>query len=223
MTFSHTARILVVFGSTRGGTAGIATMIGEALTESGYAVTVSPAGQVYELAGFDAVIVAGALYANRWHRAARRFVRRHQQALRQLRVWLVSTGPLDDSATKRDIAPTPQVRRLLARIGARGHVTFGGRLSLDARGFPAKAMAKTRAGDWRDADHVRRWVRSIVDQLPSSARSSTPSSAGPLGSSGTNAPVLGTNASPGQHQQLGSVEDTAAIGSESSYAPGRAQ
>lgn len=220
MTFSHTARILVAFGSTRGGTAGIATMIGEALTERGYAVTVSPAGQVYELAGFDTVIVAGALYANRWHRAARRFVRRNQQALRELPVWLVSTGPLDDSATKRDIAPTPQVRRLLARIGARGHATFGGRLSPDATGFPARAMAKTRAGDWRDADHVRRWVRSIVDQLPSVAQPSD----GPLRSSGTNARVLGTNASPGQRQPLDSVDDdTAAIGSESSYVPRRAQ
>lgn len=52
--------------------------------------------------------------------------------------------------------------KAMARIGARGQVTFGGRLSPDAKGFPASAMAKTRAGDWRDAAHVRRWVNDEV-------------------------------------------------------------
>jgi menaquinone-dependent protoporphyrinogen oxidase len=158
-------RILVAFGSKRGGTAGVATMIGDALTESGYEVAVSPARHVHDLAGFDAAIVAGALYANRWHRAARRFVKRNEQALRKMPVWLVSTGPLDDTATQRDIEPTPQVQKLLARVSARGHATFGGRLSREAKGFPASAMAKTRAGDWRAAAHVRRWVASIVEPL----------------------------------------------------------
>jgi hypothetical protein len=26
-------------------------------------------------------------------------------------------------------------------------------------------MAKTKAGDWRDGAHVRRWVASVVEQL----------------------------------------------------------
>ena len=158
-------RILVAFGSKRGGTGGLAGMIGDALTEAGCEVAVVPARNTHELAGFDAVVVAGALYANRWHRDARRFVRRNEEALRRLPVWLVSTGPLDDTATQRDIEPTPQVRKLVARVGARGHATFGGRLSPDAKGFPARAMAKTRAGDWRDVAHVRRWATSIVEQL----------------------------------------------------------
>src|SRR4051794_25384184 len=99
-------RVLIAFGSKRGGTAGLATMIGDVLTESGYEVAVSPARHVHDLAGFDAVIIAGALYANRWHRDARRFVRRNGEALRKVPVWLVSTGPLDDSAARRDIEPT---------------------------------------------------------------------------------------------------------------------
>ena len=37
------------------------------------------------------------------------------------------------------IPPVPQVQELLERIGARGHVTFGGRLPADAKGFPASA------------------------------------------------------------------------------------
>ncbi|GAA1661910.1 flavodoxin [Mycolicibacterium murale] len=158
-------RFLVAYGSTRGGTAGLAAMIAAALTEEGCAADVRAARDVSTLAGVDAVIVAGALYAHRWHRHARRFVRRHQAALVRRPVWLVSSGPLDDSAAQQDIPPTPQVQKLLSRIGARGHITIGGRLSRDARGFPAGAMAKTRAGDWRDSAQVRRWVHSVVVQL----------------------------------------------------------
>ncbi|OBH05800.1 hypothetical protein A5696_25190 [Mycobacterium sp. E2699] len=158
-------RVLVTFGSKRGGTGGLATMIGDALTDAGCDAVVHPAKHAGGLDGIDAVIVAGALYANRWHRDARRFVRRNTLALRGLPVWLVSSGPLDDSAEKRDIPPTAQVAKLLHRVGARGHVTFGGRLEPDAKGFPASAMAKKRAGDWRSPAHVRRWVGTVVNEL----------------------------------------------------------
>jgi menaquinone-dependent protoporphyrinogen oxidase len=158
-------RVLVSFGSKRGGTAGLAAMIGDALTAAGCDVVVRSAKDVGDLDGIDAVIVAGAVYAYRWHRDARRFVRRNTPALRELPVWLVSSGPLDDSAEKHDIPPTPQVAKLARRVGARGHVTFGGRLEPDAKGFPASAMAKTKAGDRRSPEHVRRWVTTVVNEL----------------------------------------------------------
>ena len=160
-------RVLIAFGSKRGGTAGLADMIGDALREAGFETVVSPASGIYDLTEFDAVIVASALYANRWHRDARRFVRRNTAALRQLPVWLVSSGPLDDSAEHQNIAPTKQVAKLANRIGACGHVTFGGRLSPHATWFPASAMAKTHAGDWRHQAHIRRWVESLVAELES--------------------------------------------------------
>ena len=160
-------RVLIAFGSKRGGTAGLADMIGDVLREAVCETVVSPADGIYDVSDFDAVIVVGALYANRWHRDARRFVKRNTAALRELPVWLVSSGPLDDSAEREDIPPTKQVAKLASRIGARGHVTFGGRLSDHASGFPASAMAKTHAGDWRDVTHVRRWVEAVMAALES--------------------------------------------------------
>jgi menaquinone-dependent protoporphyrinogen oxidase len=77
-------------------------------------------------------------------------------------VYLFSSGPLDDSATQKEIPPVRGVQKLMGDIGARGHVTFGGRLAPDAKGFPAAAMAKKSAGDWRDADQVHTWVHDIV-------------------------------------------------------------
>jgi menaquinone-dependent protoporphyrinogen oxidase len=55
----------------------------------------------------------------------------------------------------------------MERIGARGHVTFGGRLSPDAKGFPASAMAKKNAGDWRDPKQVRAWAHQLASELRS--------------------------------------------------------
>jgi len=158
-------RVLIAYGSKRGGTAGLAEMIGDELTEAGLQTVVKPAREVKLLDGFDAVVVAGALYAFRWHRDARHFVRRHAKTLRERPVWLVSSGPLDDSAVAKEIPPVKQVARAMSKIGARGHVTFGGRLEVDAKGFPASAMAKTRAGDWRDRDHVHRWASGISADL----------------------------------------------------------
>jgi menaquinone-dependent protoporphyrinogen oxidase len=159
-------RVLVTCGSERGGTEGIARTIGETLEKAGHVVVHLPPDEAARARDFDAVIVGGALYANRWHADARRFVRRKEKALRSVPVWFFSSGPLDDSADARVISPTLQVEVLMERVGAQGHVTFGGRLSPAAHGFPASAMAKTRAGDWRNVERIRAWASDVARALP---------------------------------------------------------
>jgi menaquinone-dependent protoporphyrinogen oxidase len=158
-------RALVVFGSKNGGTAGLARMIGGELSRNGWTVIVQDAEQAADLRDLDLVIIGGALHANRWHRAARSFVRKNEQALRNLPVWLFSSGPLDDSARSGDIAPVPHAQELARRIEAYGHMTFGGVLARDAHGFFAHAMAKKFAGDYRDRSQVADWVRQIEHDL----------------------------------------------------------
>jgi menaquinone-dependent protoporphyrinogen oxidase len=129
--------------------------------------TAVPTRQVKNIGSYDAVIVGGALYAFRWHRDAKRFVKRHTGELRERPTFFFSSGPLDDSASKREIPPVKGVQALTERAGARGHITFGGRLRPDAKGFPASAMAKKNSGDWRDEQQVRAWVESIASELRS--------------------------------------------------------
>jgi hypothetical protein len=112
------------------------------------------------------VILGGALYANRWSAVARRFVNRHVDQLRKIPVWFFSSGPLDDSAEREEISPAPQAAVLAERVGARGHVTFGGRLAPDARGFPASAMARKNSGDWRNPERIRAWASELAGELP---------------------------------------------------------
>ena len=161
--------ILVAYGSKRGGTEGLAHMVADALEQEGLDAKVEPARKVRDLDGYDAVVVGGALYAYRRHRDARRFVKRHARELHDRPTYLFSSGPLDDSATNGDIPPVKGVQALMDRVGARGHVTFGGRLAPDAKGFPASAMAKKNSGDWRDAGQVRSWAHQIATQLQSEA------------------------------------------------------
>ncbi|MGZ3461377.1 MAG: hypothetical protein ACXU86_23040, partial [Archangium sp.] len=100
-------------------------------------------------------------------RAARQFVKQHAEELRGRPVWMFSSGPLDDSAARDELPPVKQVQRLMERVGALGHITFGGRLEPDAKGFIASKMARTHAGDWREPRLIQAWARGIGDALHS--------------------------------------------------------
>lgn len=162
-------KALIAYGSKRGGTEGIAETLAEALRAEGIDVDVRAANRVADVSAYDAVIIGGSLYANRWNPHARRLVRRRAPDLRERPVWLFSSGPLDDSATTSDIPPVRHVEKAIERSGAREHVTFGGALAPDAEGFPAAAMARDRAGDWRDTEQIRRWGAHIAADLQTTA------------------------------------------------------
>jgi menaquinone-dependent protoporphyrinogen oxidase len=155
-------RVLVAYGSNRGGTLEIAEAIVETMLNEGVDAELADAADVRDVTGYDAVVIGGALYMNRWHRAARKLLTRHADALRARPVWLFSSGPLDDSANQRPLPPSAQVAALMARIGARDHVVFGGRLAPDATGVVAHAMAKKMAGDWREWHKIRAWANEVA-------------------------------------------------------------
>lgn len=161
--------VLITWGTKMQGTKGIAGMIADELRDEGIRVTKMNAREVVHLDGYDAVIVGGGLYANRWQRDAARFVNRNIEGLRKVPVWFFSSGPLDASADGGTVPPTRQVQALIERVGARGHMTFGGCLPADAGGFPAKAMAAKHAGDWRNEKQIRRWARELAGRLPTAS------------------------------------------------------
>jgi menaquinone-dependent protoporphyrinogen oxidase len=165
-----TGAILVAYGTKSGATAGIAETIGSVLRSEGFTVEVRPAASVRHVGDYAAVVLGGGLYARRWHRDARRFARRHAKALRGVPVWLFSSGPLDHSAETADIPPVPSAAAAATLLGARGQVTFGGKLGPDARGWIARKMAQGgRGGDFRDTAQIRTWATTVAAALSSSA------------------------------------------------------
>jgi menaquinone-dependent protoporphyrinogen oxidase len=161
-----TPNVLIAYGTKNGSTAGIAEIIADELRVDGLSADVREAGTVRSLEGYDAVVLGGALYTGRWHRAARRLARRQSAALRRRPVWLFSSGPLDDSADRSDIPAVPQVAAVAAATNARGHTTFGGRLTEAAHGFVARAMVRNgRGGDFRNPERIRAWAKEIYHEL----------------------------------------------------------
>ncbi|WP_234532527.1 flavodoxin domain-containing protein [Streptomyces shenzhenensis] len=161
-----TPTVLVTYGTKNGSTAHIAESIAGTLREHGLTVETMRASVVPFVTRYDAVVVGGGLYAGRWHKDARAFVRRHRHDLAQRPVWFFSSGPLDASASERDIPPVRGVRRAMQELHARGHATFGGCLDDDADGWLARRILDSGSGgDFRDFEAVAAWASAIAAEL----------------------------------------------------------
>jgi menaquinone-dependent protoporphyrinogen oxidase len=72
-------KVLIAYATMAGSTAEVAQVIGEELKKSDLAVNVLHVDEVESLDGYDGVVVGGPMILG-WHRAARRFLRRHRRA-----------------------------------------------------------------------------------------------------------------------------------------------
>ncbi|MFI8071669.1 flavodoxin domain-containing protein [Streptomyces sp. NPDC086033] len=162
----RTGKVLVAYGTTNGSTAQIAEAIADVLRKDGLTVDVLPARSVTSVSPYDAVVVGGGLYTGRWHKDARRFVRRHGRTLAERPLWFFSSGPLDASAAERDIPPVPGVRKAMTELDANGHVTFGGCLEEGAKGWVAGMILRSgKGGDFRDFTQIEAWAGRIAGEL----------------------------------------------------------
>ncbi|WP_369249519.1 flavodoxin domain-containing protein [Streptomyces sp. R41] len=167
------SKVLVAYGTTNGSTARIAETIAEVLRKEGVSAEAVPAASVTNVESYDAVVVGGGLYAGRWHKDARRFVRRHGRALARRPLWFFSSGPLDATASQRDIPPVPGVKRAMTRLDAGEHITFGGCLEAGAKGFIAqKILSSGKGGDFRDFGQIEAWAARIGTRLAADAQQS---------------------------------------------------
>ncbi|MEU8852235.1 flavodoxin domain-containing protein [Streptomyces sp. NPDC048564] len=163
-----TGNVLVAYGTTNGSTAQIAEAIADVLRKNGLTADALPARTVASVSSYDAVVVGGGLYAGRWHKDARRFVRRHGKALAERPLWLFSSGPLDPSASERDIPPVPGVQKVMTRLDAQEHVTFGGCLEEGAKGWVAGMILRSgKGGDFRDFTAIEEWAGRVAAELAS--------------------------------------------------------
>jgi menaquinone-dependent protoporphyrinogen oxidase len=171
--------VLVAYGSLGGSTGEIAEWIAEELRSAGLPVHLRAAGEVADVAGYEAVILGSAVYASGWHADARRFTWRFAGRFTDRPVWLFSSGPLDTSADQGTATPVPHAEIALRELPAREHVTFGGRMTGEAHGWLgvlARQVAHAGdAGDFRNPDRVRAWARAVGGQLRPAGRPGSPS------------------------------------------------
>ena len=93
-----TSSILVAYGTKHGSTREVAEAISAALREHGDHVELRPAREVRGSIGRrDLVVLGGSIYSGRWHRDARRFLKRHRKELVSIPVAVFGMGPRSGS------------------------------------------------------------------------------------------------------------------------------
>lgn len=161
--------VLVAFASKHGATREIAEAIGRALDAQGVDATVTAAGDVEAVDGYDAFVIGSAVYVGHWMREAEELVAQHAAVLCTRPTWLFSSGPLGDPP-KPDESHAVDVTDVVSSTGAREHRLFAGKIDKDALGFGERAvMLAVRApdGDYRNWDEIDAWAREIAAALRS--------------------------------------------------------
>jgi menaquinone-dependent protoporphyrinogen oxidase len=167
-------RVLVACASRHGSTHETADVVAATLREHGLEVDVRAAGDVEDVAGYDAVVLGGALSMGRWHRDARRLLRHHAAALARVPVAVFAMAAIGDEAEMaaaarrqldRALSAVPQVVPVSAAV-------FAGVFDPAEHPFP---FSRTPALDARDPEAVRSWARAIapvlaVADLPADSR-----------------------------------------------------
>ncbi len=164
-------RVLVAFASKNGSTEEIARRIAAQLGRGGLEVDCAEAGTVGDLGPYQAVVLGSAVYAKRWQPSARRFLRRHEQSLRTLPLWVFSSGPVGEpkegARTDAWLEP-PKTMARVEGMGARAHVVFGGRVPREPHNFIERAMTKNTPAEFadrRDWVEITDWAADIAAEL----------------------------------------------------------
>jgi menaquinone-dependent protoporphyrinogen oxidase len=170
--------ILVVYATKYGSTQGIAERIACTLKAVGVEVDIQPAGEVHDLARYDAFVIGSAAYLGSWLKEAANFVRRHSETLATKPVWLFSSGPLGTSTNDpqgRDIlvasepkefaefAPTIKPMGMQVFFGALDRTKLRGAHRLFSL-VPASQKVLIE-GDFRNWNLIEAWAKSIAQEL----------------------------------------------------------
>jgi menaquinone-dependent protoporphyrinogen oxidase len=159
-------KVLITAGSKHGSTAEIAETIAAEMAGRGLDVICRPPGALDSIAGYDAVVIGSAVYAGRWRDEVKEFVERHAAELKELDVWLFSSGPLGDPPKPAE--DPVDAATMIAETDAREHRLFAGKLDKSELNLGERALVravKAPYGDFRDREAIRAWAAEITSFL----------------------------------------------------------
>jgi menaquinone-dependent protoporphyrinogen oxidase len=167
-------KILVAYASQAGSTAGVAEVIGQALSTNGRSVDVRPFTAVSDLDPYQAVILGSAIHSGKWLPEAQAFVQRHQGALRRIptAIFQVCMMMATDSEPYQRMT-SDWFDPVASQIHPVAKKSFAGAILLNQ--YPKLtdklglriflATIKLKPGDYRDWEAVRAWAKSLQPLL----------------------------------------------------------
>jgi len=167
------SKVLVVYGTGTGCTAGIAERIGAKLTAMGATVEVVSAKIGPVVAGYDAVLVGSGVRAGSWHKPVKEWVAANADALKAVPVAFFTA-----CLTMADAEKADEVRAytdaLIAETGVEPVDVglFAG--WNEPKEFPfvertILKLMKAPTGDFRDWDAIDAWTTEVAGKLGVSA------------------------------------------------------
>jgi menaquinone-dependent protoporphyrinogen oxidase len=161
-------KVLVTYDSKHGSTEEIAARIAEVLEEARLETEPLPVHEVRDLSSYQAVVLGSAVYMGQWRKNAATFLKKHQEELAGLDVWLFSSGPTGEGEPSKilDGWTFPESLKAVAEyIKPRQTALFHGDLNRDELNFMERfAVDRVKAplGDYRDWGRIAEWARSIA-------------------------------------------------------------
>ena len=163
------SKVLIVYATGTGCTAGIAERIGETLTAAGSTVEVASAKDALTAVGYDAVLLGSGVRAGSWHKAAKEWVAANADALKAIPVAFFTV-----CLTMADAEKADKVRvytdALIAETGVEPVDVglFAG--WNEPKEFPfvertILKLMKAPTGDFRDWDAIDAWTTEVAGKL----------------------------------------------------------
>ena len=160
-------RILVIYATKYGATEGIATTIADGLQKQDYDVDVRNVKDVFDIAGYSAVIIGSPIYYGKILPEMVSFVGLHKNMLHEIPViGFLSGHTLLDISPEKKQAASAAFDQVKEYIELREIGYFAGKISEEQLSFKDKALMKitgVKPGDYRNRETAFIWTQGLID------------------------------------------------------------
>lgn len=142
--------VLVAYATRHGSTREVADAVATQLHELGCRVDLRPADSVETLEGYEGIVLGGAIYTGRVHKAAVRFMERYREELSRLPFAVFAMGP-KSLAVAEVASARAQLDKALDRLPELAPAPvaiFGGVVDPSKLHFPFNRLPASDARDW---------------------------------------------------------------------------
>ena len=164
-------KLLVTYASKSEETADIAQRIGNDLLIKGLDVDVLPVTEVTDISSYDGVVIGSCVYIGQWNDDATMFVKRFEDDLKFVPVWIFSngnTGEADVYKLVRGWRLPGIVQKYVDRIEPQGVTVFLGATDDRELNWAEKLMMgyiDSNFGDHQNWKKVDFWASQIATQF----------------------------------------------------------